>query len=684
MLLKRTVIIQTKIPDSQGKQEMMDLIQQAVFEGIYEAQAAHPVEPMFSLAELMALGEEEAAAAVNGRAEKIRFMTEYPLDHCWVPPDWWLFLLLLCERRLEMPGSVLEQLISGGIRSGKSFIVAMLMVAHWKYTKRADIFCLSGTQPTSEKLQQQPFEKFLPREALGGDKGAIKQTKHEKAKFSGGKFTDNKFTRYMTVTDERGLVYRGGGAVEFKMFSQDPELFKGYSLTSVWWDEKCPVILLEKCYDRIISRAVETRETWHREKMLVLREQLAALVEGRTQKRPHPALLGALMHGVMIGSYTPEEGYVATVRRYLQGATKPAQYMVVAPELADKPGVKDPMVPKVAFCAARNRMVGYLHTSANKMVDSYTELSRAADGMDERGIRIKLYGDCDASDERFFSAFTPDHIRSWADVPENMTLFFSVDPAPAKPWSIGLYGADALGRVWCLMEWPSPGVLVRMDHGWMDPGPWAVPTAGEHVNGDRGPAAKLRLHYTFKDYTQLMHEMLALAYQKLTANGHKWTGQCTDEILTWEDGHQISDRRVVVNRIIADKRYLGVTERRGEDVKTNWYWLLKEENAFNWEIHKDDSQGVGLMAITRVLSERMGGLPGLLVVAEKDAQGELKSGCLDTLFSLQTYTTEDGKDSPPRGDEACKEAIDRLRYLLKCGVEFVGGEMSLISSGGAR
>jgi hypothetical protein len=651
----------------------IDPIQQAVFEGIHEAQSAHPVEPMFSLAELMALGEEEAAEAVNGREEKIRFMTEYPLDHCWVPPDWWLFLLLLCERRLELPGAVLEEMISGGIRAGKSFIMAMLMVAHWKFTKRADIFCLSGTQPTSEKLQQQPFEKFLPREALGGEKGAIKQTKHEKAKFSGGKFTDNKFTRFIQVTDEQGQVYRGGGSVEFKMFSQDPELFKGYSLTSVWWDEKCPVILLEKCYDRIISRAVETRETWHREKMLVLHRQLEDLVAGRSQQRPATALLGALMHGVMMGSYTPEEGYVATVRRYLQGSTKPDQYKRIAAELIDKPGVSDPRVPVVAFSAARNRLVGYLHTCANRMVDSYTELSRAAADWDERTIRIKLYGDAEASDERCFSGFTPGHVQPWANVPSDMTLYFSVDPAPVKPWSIGLYGVDALGRVWCLMEWPSPGVLVRVgDDSWLDPGAWAAPTGGEKLNGDKGPAAKLRLNYTFKDYTKLMHEMLLAAYVKLTAGGRKWLGGVDDLTLAWEDGYEVKGPRVRVERVIGDKRYLGATERQGEDVMTNLDWLLDEEHAFDWEVHKDDAQGVGLMAISRVLSERAGGLPGLLVVADKDAAGQLRSGCLDTVFALNTYTTEDGKDSPPRGDEACKEAIDRLRYLLKCGVEYVG------------
>lgn len=662
----------------------LDPLTEAVIAELVELQKPHPVIEPFLFQELAALGEEEAWKAVRLRAERIAQMDEAPLEACWVPEDWWLFLLLLCERRMDMPGSVLEMLISGGIRAGKSYAVAMLMVAHWKFTRRADIFCISGTQPTSEKLQQQPFNFFLPADVLG-EKGSIKQNKHEKAKFSGGKFTDNKFNRFLHVTDENGLVYKGGGSVEFRMFSQDPELFKGYALTAVWWDEKCPVNLVEKCYDRIISRAVETKETWHREKMVVLHALLKAQVDKVPgAKRPPVSLLGALMHGVMIGTYTPEEGYVSTVKRYLQGADKPDAYKIVARELKDKPGVKDPRVPKIALPVARNRLVGYLHTNANRMVDSYTELSRAAEEWPEGLIRIKLYGDVEASEDRLFQAFTDEHNQPWAHVPRDLTIYISCDPAPVKPWSIGIYGVDALGRVWCLMEWPSPGQPVMVEGGQMDPGAWAVATNGENLNGDKGPAAKLRLNYTFTDYTRLIYQMLAQCLARFEATGAKFTGAISSHgVLRWKDGYEVPGPFLVPYRIIADKRYLGVTERRGEDVKSNLEWLLEEEHAFDWEIHKDDSQAVGTMAIQRALTARLGGLPCLLVVVEKDAKGRIIGGCQDTVFALRTYTTEDGKDAPPRGDEACKEPIDRLRYLLKSGAEWDGGDATDDHGGGA-
>jgi hypothetical protein len=47
---------------------------------------------------------------------------------------------------------------------------------------------MSRREEDSQNLQQKPIESFLPPEALGGAAGKIKQDKHQKAKFSGGKF----------------------------------------------------------------------------------------------------------------------------------------------------------------------------------------------------------------------------------------------------------------------------------------------------------------------------------------------------------------------------------------------------------------------------------------------------------------------------------------------------------------
>ncbi len=625
-----------------------------------ERQTECAVVEKFSLDELVAMGPELAAAALAQREEAIANMTSFPMTHCWVPDDWWLFLLELCEKRVAFPGKVLEVLVSGGIRAGKTFIAAMLTECHRLYARRASVFCLSRTDATSQKLQQKPIESFMLPEVLGGDKGSIKQSKHEKAKFSGGKFTDNRLMRYLEVNDENGQNYLGGGELEFRMFTQEVESYRGYALTMVWSDEAVPVAHVKALFDRLASRAIETHELSHKQRMLVLRQMLRDLVAKKPgAARPHPALLGALMHGVHLVTYTPEEGYTPTVRYFLDGAIKPERFKVVAPELDGKPGVKDPRVPKIAYPVKETRLVCYLHTSQNRIVNVYAELSGDYRNADERTIRIKLYGDAEAATEVMFGKFGDKHIVKWADVPRSGTLYLVTDPAPEKPWAITIYLVDAAERVWVLMRWPSPGWMVKSDGAELDPGSWAVPTNGNNLNGDKGPAQKLRLNYTLKQYTHLVYEMLQRVLAKFEASGGKFEGSRLVDELTWE-GHpemNLSGAFAWPVAFIGDKRWMGNKVQRGEVKVTLHMALLEEENHLPWDVHEGEGQRGGVILIQNALSSVKFGMPGLLVVDE----------CKDTIFALSTYSVPDGKDAPPENDQACKEDIDMLRYLLMWG-----------------
>lgn len=625
-----------------------------------EMQTECAVVERYALEELVAMGPEGAARALTQREEAIAHMSEFPLTHCWVPDDWWLFLLELCEKRIAHPGKVLEVLISGGIRAGKTFIAAMLTECHRLYARRASVFCLSRTDATSQKLQQKPIESFMLPEVLGGDKGSVKQSKHEKAKFSGGKFTDNRMVRFLEVTDENGVSFVGGGEMEFRMFTQEVESYRGYALTMVWSDEAVPVAHVKALFDRLASRAIETHELSHRRRMLVLREMLRALVSKVPgAERPHPALLGALMHGVHLITYTPEEGYTPTVRYFLDAAIKPEKHKVVAPELDGKPGVKDPRVPKIAYPVKPTRLVCYLHTSQNRIVNVYAELSGDYRNADERTIRIKLYGDAEAATEVMFGRFSDRHIVKWKDVPRQGTLYLVTDPAPEKPWAITIYLVDAAERVWVLMRWPSPGWMVKRDGAEMDPGAWAVPTSGNNMNGDKGPAAKLRLDYTLKQYTHLVYEMLKRVLVKFEDSGGKFEGTKLVQDLTWENDPEMnmSGEFAWPVAFIGDKRWMGSKVQRENLKMTLHAALMEEENALPWEVHEGEGQRGGVILIQNALSAVKFGLPGLLVVDE----------CKDTIFALSTYSVPDGKDAPPDNDQACKEDIDMLRYLLMWG-----------------
>jgi hypothetical protein len=118
-----------------------------VGEESWTRQSESSLIPPFSLEELMVAAEMEmegdegrareergfymaARRVLAGRERELAEMVERPLTRCWVPDDFWIILRELCRMRVENPGDVLVLWLSGGIRSGKSFLLAWLSVCH--------------------------------------------------------------------------------------------------------------------------------------------------------------------------------------------------------------------------------------------------------------------------------------------------------------------------------------------------------------------------------------------------------------------------------------------------------------------------------------------------------------------------------------------------------------------------
>lgn len=647
-----------------------------IFAELHALQEAHPVIERLPVEELEVLGEEGAALAIDERARAIAEMRERPLDCGWVPWEWWLFLLELCEKRLAHPGRVLECLVSGGIRAGKTHVAAMLTVQAWKFAKKATIFCMARREEDSQNLQQKPIESFLPPEVLGGAAGKIKQTKHEKAKFSGGKFTDNQLQRFLYVEDAGGVRYQGGGMIQFRFFTQELESFRGYALTTVWSDEGIPVDHVKALKDRLASRAIETQEDDHRKKMLALKDALTKLVERQPgARRPHGSLLGALMHGVHLITYTPEEGWTPTVRYFMQGAVKPDRWKIIAPELAHKPGVKDARVPLIAYPAESTRLVCYLHTSANKFVNVYPQLSKDYGNADEKTIRIKLYGDAEAAQRSEFEAvWKPDiHLCEWKDLPRDGTIYEVFDPAGAKPWAMGWYLIDALERVWMLQEWPCESVPINDAL----PGPWAVLSEKDRMNGDEGPAYKARLGWGISRWCRQIWEGRARILTMMAATGKPWQGAVERRKLI-DGGREAEHERacIAVERSIIDSRFAGskVDNPKGGEQVTVLERLFDDANAILCEPAEGVSLDEGDLHIADKLAERVLGDQAALKINRE---------CTNTQFMLANYTVPPHRETTTRKDEACKEWRDLLAYLLLSKPEHVSAARRGWQGGGS-
>lgn len=642
---------------------MMNEIERAVFEGLAARQTPHPITAPFTAEELAAKGDAGAVLAIQRREEAIENTTKYPLECCWVADDWWLFLLELCEKRLAQPGAVLELFVSGGIRAGKSFVGAMLTVCHWLYSRGSFVFCLSETEETSRDLQQVPIEYFLPPAVTGGDKGSIKQSKHEKLKFSGGAFTGGAFERYLTIEDEEGGKFRGGGKMRFRFFSQSVRRYRGFAVSFAWCDEAVPVDHVQAVNDRLASRAIETKDEVFLQRMRKLRTILRRLVDREPgAERPHPALLGALMQGVLLLTYTPEEGWTTTVRRYLASASKPDRFKIVAPELANRPGVRDPRVPRIAYPAVETRLVGYLHTAQNRIVNVYPEESKKARDYDEQTVRIKLYGDAEAAERVLFGTSFDEstHVVPLAKVPRDLTIWEILDPGAAKPYVFLWLGVDVAGRLYVLQEWPCPAIPIDG----MMPGPWAVPSQSDRVNGDEGPAQKLRLRWGPGRYVGLVWEMRQRLLRRFAETGEKFAGRIETVDLTVKEGAfpwEVKGEVVAPFDNLMDSRFAKAQTAVGDETVDLQVALEQAEHGIFFRASSGANDEVGNTQIIGALNERRLGLPGLLVVDE----------CANTRFMLRTYALPEHSETTKRKDEACVDFRDALAYGVLAGPEYV-------------
>jgi hypothetical protein len=306
--------------------------------------------------------------------------------------------------------------------------------------------------------------------------------------------------------------------------------------------------------------------------------------------------------------------------------------------------------------------VAYVDTSDNKMKNAYPALSSQLREASESEIRIKLHGDVCQDWTTVFGASYSDttHVKTWAEVDRNGTVFEILDPAGKKPWVVMYLHVDPAGRVWVVQEWPCPCIAVQG----MLPGPWAVPSEGNRLNGDEGPAQKMRLGWHNRDYLRLLWTLRHRLWQKFKDTGEPFKGRVQTVDLRSSTGFEPWELKgEVVNPYdnLIDPRFAeSLSEREGEMVSLQTA-LADEEHGVFFRKASGVTNEVGDVAIQNLLNERILGLPGLMVLNE----------CENTRFMLKTYALPDYKHATMAKDEACVDFRDVLAYGVLAGPEYV-------------
>jgi len=613
--------------------------------GIYER---HAVLPLPGPEQVQALGVAELEGFLQERYRLIRRAENDPLRFGWEPPVWHLCDCLLgfewvdpeeargVREALGFDRPVSTLLINGGNRAGKSEYAAkrLNMVLSRKDGARAWAF--QSSAGNSVEMQQPVVYRYLPVEWRREVKSSVAYISYkQKMGFSEGRF----------VTDN-------ASECTFRNYEQEKTKIEGGECDMVWADELIPPDWVETLGLRIATR-----------------------------------------NGRMLVTFTPVQGYSATVKMFQDGAKTvlestgwllPRRGQVpdivralgfrseaemeraeklgpnavlesVGAMLGTKPADGFERVPRVMKCLEDGKAVVFFYSSDNP----FGNPARVWEEIKGKNIfykRERFYGLANKTAATMFPKFkTAVHVIPKAEVPKKGTRYLFVDPCNGRNFFM-LWGTRTPQGLTIYREWPS----IYEIPGYGAPGLWAIPD-GKKADGRPGPAQK-PLGFGLLAYKR---EIARLEGWKVKTTDHR--PQTTDQdtgtdVRDW-DQFGPAEERIALR--FMDSRFAQSAIIGDEGSKT----LLDEFEAVGLSFLPTCTEGAariseGVQFVNEWLDYdetrevNFFNRPKLLISEE----------CVNLIFALQNWTGADGQSG------ACKDPIDVLRYFLLKGVEYLGEE----------
>lgn len=653
-------------------------------------QSPHPVHPLwkvlwdqpFTLTDIPVqagplverMAPTDLIRRIGQRERLLQLEKEDPVRYLCEPPEYRAIDLECARKRLAMPGVPLALWVSGGIRSSKTEFVTRRVSCNFWWTPGAWCWGFHQTDTTSRSIQQQRVYRFLPPE-IKPDTGKFRKDKTTKFNYSEGNgFTGSEFNIYWDCRDESGKPIQGGGKFEFRFYGQDPGTMVGQELTCSTEDELVLPKVVKLVDDRLLTRSGDTR---HPAFLARIQQAIEMLEAGL---RLPPPLLAAVYHGWQLISFTPKEGWTPSTSMFLNGATEYGHYdptpmleramreaidclpnaalrEAKQRELAANPwtlaGIDS--VPAFAQPADPRKLVAFLPTYANVFKGNWAGAVESVQNRSREHIEITLFGIVRRNVHSLLDYDPAVHRKPESELLSTGTIYEVADPSPKKPWVIKWYVVDAAGRKRVVQEWPCTNWEIE-GHG--KPGPWAVPSETDKLNGDKGPAYDLTLSRSWDDYTRRVWQGRQRLARRLRAvHGDKLQIQTEQRTLEWEGrpSWKLEGEFVKVAASWMDGRFASLPTVTKSGVNSTAIEEMKDaENGIPWDAADGGSIEDGIISMQAQMSCDLMGIRGLT------AQDE----CTNTLFAWQTYTFPPDRDDTKRSDEACKDFIDPDRYLL--------------------
>lgn len=525
----------------------------------------HPVLRVPTREQAVAMGAEALAAFWHKREERIALEKADPLRYGYEPPIWKTVDELWAK-------GIKEILILGGNRASKSRYAGREVSKDIMSGESRRCWCFQTSAPNSIEMQQPLVWEYLPPEWKNLRKSRITNISY--AQKTG--FAENTF-----VAPNRSQCF-------FRNYMQDITTIEGGEVDFIWADELVPENWLQTMRYRLVTR-----------------------------------------NGRLLVTFTPIEGYNATVKKYLSSAKTVSD---TPAELLDGELVPRVQIAQGEFIGGQAAIV-YFHTSDNPY-GGYENLKATLAKAGRNNILCRAYGVPTRAIANRFPKFTDKvHVIPADRVPKEGTRYLIVDPCGGRNWFMTWILVDLRGRKFVYREWPNPKTYID---GVGFPGVWAEPD-GKKLDGRPGQAQQ-NFGFGIRRYLE--------------------------EIRKLEAGEEIFERRM-------DSRY-GNSRTVGRENPVTLIEECEEEGMVFLPTPGDDiDEGVDMLnsALDYNAEQPVSSTnePRLYVVED----------CENTIFGLREWTGKDGKHG------ACKDPIDNLRYAELADLQDVSGEILTLRGGGS-
>lgn len=521
---------------------------------------------------------------------------------------------------------VKDLLALGGNRAAKSEWAGLKVDRVLVEKPGARAWCFQSSAANSREMQQPIVHKYLPREWKDLKKGKVENVSYSQK----GGFTEETF------------VLPNGSQCWFRNYEQDITKIEGGELDIIWCDELVPQSWLETLRYRLVTRG-----------------------------------------GILLVTFTPIEGYNATVKEYLSGARTLEWGEAELLPRADGKGFEK--VPLVQECATRAARIVYFPTKENPYA-GYENLKKTLAKATRQEILCRAYGVPTRAMAQRFPKFGDWNVVPAAAIPADGSRYQVADPADGRNYFMIWAIVDRLGQVWIYREWPSFYYVP----GWGIPGAWAVPSG--KADGDRGPAQTPQ-GWGLRRYKEEIERLEGKPIPFDGAQGNPFLPipSRTDlEKPGWRQrrlarmafaaaapgaGGIESPGGEIIQERFMDLRAAHVKSAREEEVVT----LLEEweqigvfftgVTGHSAEGREAIDNGVhlinDLLDWNRERPMETGNRPRLFVSEE----------CKNVIYAMKEWTGLDGRKG------ACKDPVDTVRYLVEAGAGYVG-EGAMQGTGG--